>query len=249
MVEVGEEEGLLEAEEREMIQGIFDLGDTVVREVMVPRIDVQALPATATLGEAWDAVIQWGHSRLPVYRVTIDDVIGVIYARDILLYIKERPHETPIQDLVRPVQYVPETKKVDELLTDFRRRRSHIAVVLDEYGGTAGIVTIEDLLEEIVGEIQDEYDTEEVAIRRIDENTIDVEGLASLDEINELFGVDLPHEDFDTVGGLILHLLGRAPVEAEVVTLDGLEFTVTKVTGRRVTRVLIRRLVPNDSPT
>ncbi|MCL4351887.1 MAG: hemolysin family protein [Firmicutes bacterium] len=249
MVEVGEEEGLLEAEEREMIQGIFDLGDTVVREVMVPRIDVQALPATATLAEAWDAVIQWGHSRLPVYRVTIDDVIGVIYARDILLYIKERPHETPIQDLVRPVQYVPETKKVDELLADFRRRRSHIAVVLDEYGGTAGIVTIEDLLEEIVGEIQDEYDTEEVAIRRIDENTIDVEGLASLDEINELFDVDLPHEDFDTVGGLILHLLGRAPVEAEVVTLDGLEFTVTKVTGRRVTRVLIRRLVSNDSPS
>ncbi len=249
MVEVGEEEGLLEAEEREMIQGIFDLGDTVVREVMVPRIDVQALPATATLAEAWDAVIQWGHSRLPVYRVTIDDVIGVIYARDILLYIKERPHETPIQDLVRPVQYVPETKKVDELLADFRRRRSHIAVVLDEYGGTAGIVTIEDWLEEIVGEIQDEYDTEEVAIRRIDENTIDVEGLASLDEINELFDVDLPHEDFDTVGGLILHLLGRAPVEAEVVTLDGLEFTVTKVTGRRVTRVLIRRLVSNDSPS
>ncbi|MHB1952745.1 MAG: hemolysin family protein [Sulfobacillus sp.] len=234
MVEVGEEEGLLEAEEREMIQGIFDLGDTVVREVMVPRIDVQALASTATLGQAWDAVIQWGHSRLPVYRVTIDDVIGVLYARDILLYIKERPPETPVQDLVRPVQYVPETKKVDELLADFRRRRSHIAVVLDEYGGTAGIVTIEDLLEEIVGEIQDEYDTE---------------GLASLDEVNEMFDVDLPHEDFDTVGGLILHLLGRAPVEAEVVSLDGLEFTVTKVTGRRVTRVLIRRLSPKESPS
>ncbi len=249
MVEVGEEEGLLEAEEREMIQGIFDLGDTVVREVMVPRIDVQALASTATLGQAWDAVIQWGHSRLPVYRVTIDDVIGVLYARDILLYIKERPPETPVQDLVRPVQYVPETKKVDELLADFRRRRSHIAVVLDEYGGTAGIVTIEDLLEEIVGEIQDEYDTEELAIRRVDDNTIDVEGLASLDEVNEMFDVDLPHEDFDTVGGLILHLLGRAPVEAEVVSLDGLEFTVTKVTGRRVTRVLIRRLSPKESPS
>ena len=241
MVEVGEEEGLLEARERQMIQGIFDLGDTVVREVMVPRIDVQALPSTATLTEAWDAVIQLGHSRLPVYRHTVDDVIGVLYARDILLYIRERPAGTPVQELVRPVQYVPETKKVDELLADFRHRRAHIAVVLDEYGGTAGIVTIEDLLEEIVGEIQDEYDAEELSIRFIDANTIDVEGLFSVDEINEIFDSALPNEDFDTIGGLILHLLGRAPVEAEMVTLDGFEFTVTKVTGRRVTRVLIHR--------
>lgn len=246
LVEVGGEEGIFEANEREMIQGIFEFGDTVVREVMVPRIDVNALPATATLSDAWDAVIHWGHSRLPVFRETIDDVIGVIYARDILAYLKEKPDQTLVQDLVRPVHYVPETKKIDGLLADFRRQRTHIAVVLDEYGGTAGIVTIEDLLEEIVGEIQDEYDVEDLPLRRLGPTEIDVTGLFSLDEVNELLDVDLPHQDFDTVGGLILHLLGRAPVEGEIVTLDGLEFTVSKVVGRRVSRVIIRVLKPKE---
>lgn len=240
MVEVGEEEGLLEADERQMIQGIFDLGDTVAREVMVPRIDVNALPDTAPLREAWDAVIHWGHSRLPVFRRTIDDVVGVIYARDILAYLKERDPSTPVGELARPVLYVPETKKVDELLADFRRQRTQIAVVLDEYGGTAGIVTIEDLLEEIVGEIQDEYDQEDQPVRYLDDGVIDVAGMVQLEEVNEILEVDLPHEDFDTVGGLILHLLGRAPVEGEIVKWDNMEFTVSKVVGRRVSRVIIK---------
>lgn len=242
LVEVGEEEGLLHRGERDMIQGIFDLGDTVVREVMVPRIDVRGLPETALLSDAWDALIQWGHSRLPVFRETIDDVVGVLYARDVLAYVKEKPPDTPVRELARPIHYVPETKKVDGLLTDFRRQRSHIAVVLDEYGGTAGIVTIEDLLEEIVGEIQDEYDMEDQPVRDMGDGQLDVAGLVSLDEINDRLDVELPHEDFDTVGGLMLHLLGRVPVEGDVVTLDGVEFTVSKVIGRRVTRVIIRLL-------
>ncbi|PSR28613.1 MAG: hypothetical protein C7B47_05495 [Sulfobacillus thermosulfidooxidans] len=247
MVEVGEEEGLLEADERQMIQGIFDLGETVAREVMVPRIDVNALPDTAPLREAWDAVIHWGHSRLPVFRKTIDDVVGVIYARDILAYLKERDPQTPIGELARPVLYIPETKKVDELLADFRRQRTQIAVVLDEYGGTAGIVTIEDLLEEIVGEIQDEYDQEDQPIRQLDDGVIDVAGMVQLEEVNDILDVDLPHEDFDTVGGLILHLLGRAPVEGEVVRWDNLEFTVSKVVGRRVARVIIKAQKPEQT--
>ncbi len=247
MVEVGEEEGLLEADERQMIQGIFDLGETVAREVMVPRIDVNALPDTAPLREAWDAVIHWGHSRLPVFRKTIDDVVGVIYARDILAYLKERDPQTPIGELARPVLYIPETKKVDELLADFRRQRTQIAVVLDEYGGTAGIVTIEDLLEEIVGEIQDEYDQEDQPIRQLDDGVIDVAGMVQLEEVNDILDVDLPHEDFDTVGGLILHLLGRAPVEGEIVRWDNLEFTVSKVVGRRVARVIIKAQKPEQT--
>lgn len=248
LVEVGEEEGLLEANEREMIQGVFEFGDTIVREVMVPRIDVNALEATATLSEAADAVVHWGHSRLPIYRQTVDDIVGVIYARDILAFLKERDPATPVQELMRPVHYVPETKKIDELMADFRRQRTHIAIVLDEYGGTAGIVTIEDLLEEIVGEIQDEYDAEELSVRPLDEtgDVYEVDGIIALDELNELMAVNLPHEDFDTVGGLILHLLGRAPVEGEQVRSDGLEFTVTKVVGRRVKRVTIRRTGPDD---
>ncbi|MBX5466793.1 MAG: hemolysin family protein [Firmicutes bacterium] len=247
LVEVGEEEGLIEANERELIQGVFDFGDTVVREVMVPRIDVKALRADATLSDAWDAFIHWGHSRLPVYRETIDDVIGMIYARDLLAYLKERDPKTPVADLVRPVHYVPETKPISELLADFRHRRTQIAVVLDEYGGTAGIVTIEDLLEEIVGEIHDEYDTDEMTVREVEPGVYEMDGLMPIDEVNELLRTRFPHEDFDTVGGLILHLLGRAPVEGEVVEYEGWEFTVAKVVGRRVKRVVVRqRAAPVD---
>ncbi|NMP23017.1 CNNM domain-containing protein [Sulfobacillus harzensis] len=246
LVEVGEEQGLLEANERDMIQGVFDFGDTVVREVMVPRIDVQALPETATLGEVWDTLVEWGHSRVPIYRNTVDDITGVIYARDILAYGREKPLDTPARDLARPIQFVPETKKLDHLFADFRRQHTQIAVVMDEYGGTAGIVTIEDLLEEIVGEIQDEYDTEEVPMRELSPGVIEVAGLFALDELNEKFDLELPHEDFDTVGGLVLHLLGRVPIEGEVVRLDNVEITVAQVVGRRVSRAILRILKPPE---
>jgi CBS domain containing-hemolysin-like protein len=248
LVEVGEEQGILEANEREMIQGVFDFGDTIVREVMVPRIDVQALPETATLGEVWDALVHWGHSRIPIYRNTIDDITGVIYARDILAYGREKPLDTPARELARPVPFVPETKKIDSLFADFRRQRTQIAVVMDEYGGTAGIVTIEDLLEEIVGEIQDEYDAEEeVPLKELGPNLVEVTGLYALDELNERFDLKLPHEDFDTVGGLVLHLLGRVPVEGEVVHVDNVEITVAQVEGRRVARAIVRVLESSDS--
>lgn len=242
LVDVGQEEGLLEAEERQMIQGIFELGDTVIREVMVPRIDIEALPSTATLQDAWDMVIQAGHSRIPVFRKTVDDIIGVVYARDILAYVKERPPDTRVESLIRPAYYVPESKKVDEMLADFRRERTHIAIVLDEYGGTAGMVTIEDLLEEIVGEIQDEYDREDVAIRALEPDVLEADGRVSLDDIRELWDVDLPDEDVDTLGGFILHLLGRAPVEGEKVRYGEIELTASKVIGRRVVRLIVRRL-------
>lgn len=243
LVEVGEEQGLLEANERDMIQGVFDFGDTVVREVMVPRIDVQALPETADLGEVWDTLVEWGHSRVPIYRNTIDDITGVIYARDILAYGREKPMDTPARDLARPVQFVPETKKIDSLFADFRRQRTQFAVVMDEYGGTAGIVTIEDLLEEIVGEIQDEYDdAEELPLKEVAPGVVEVAGLYALDELNERFDLDLPHEDFDTVGGLVLHLLGRVPIEGEVVRLDNVEITVAQVEGRRVSRAIVRMI-------
>jgi CBS domain containing-hemolysin-like protein len=243
LVEVGEEQGLLEANEREMIQGVFDFGDTVVREVMVPRIDVQALPETATLGEVWDMLVEWGHSRVPIFRNTIDDITGVVYARDILALGREKPLDTLARDLARPVPFVPETKKIDSLFADFRRQRTQIAVVMDEYGGTAGIVTIEDLLEEIVGEIQDEYDDqEEVPLKDVAPGVVEVTGLFALDELNERFDLDLPHEDFDTVGGLVLHLLGRVPIEGEVVRLNDVEITVAQVEGRRVARAIVRML-------
>jgi putative hemolysin len=251
LVDVGEEQGLLEAEEREMIQGIFELGDTVVREVMVPRIDIDAVEDDATLEDAWRLVIHSGHSRVPVYHDTIDDIVGVIYARDILAFIKERPPETRVAELMRPAYYVPETKKVDELLADFRRVRTHMAVVLDEYGGTAGLVTIEDLLEEIVGEIQDEYDREDAPVRQLGPDWLEADGRVTVDELREHWDIPLPDEDVDTLGGLILHLLGRAPVQGEKLRYDGLEITVTTVVGRRVKRLQIRRVpdAPADAPT
>ena len=248
LVEVGEEQGLLEANERDMIQGVFDFGDTVVREVMVPRIDVQGLPETASLGEAWDALVGWGHSRLPIFRNTIDDITGVVYARDVLAFGREKPLDTPVRQVARPAQFVPETKKIDSLFADFRRQRTQIAVVMDEYGGTAGIVTIEDLLEEIVGEIRDEYDDhEQIPLQEIGPGLVEVAGLYALDELNEHFDLELPHEDFDTVGGLVMHLLGRIPIEGEVVHVDNVEITVAQVEGRRVSRALVRVLEVPDA--
>jgi len=249
LVEVGEQEGLLEAEERQMIQGIFELGDTPVRDVMVPRIDMDAVALEATLGEAWEAVIQAGHSRLPVYRQTRDDVVGVLYARDILAYVRDRSLDTPIEPLIRPVHFVPESKKVDEVLRDFRRERTHIAIVLDEYGGTAGLVTIEDLLEEIVGEIQDEYDQEEPEMRELrPHEAYEVDGRVTLDALRDTWEIGFDAEDVDTIGGYILHLLGRAPVQGETVRSGAWELTASKVTGRRVKRVAIRRAPPEPSP-
>jgi putative hemolysin len=243
LVDVGQEEGLLEAEEREMIQGIFELSDTPVREVMVPRIDIDAIEIQSTLKDAWEAVIQAGHSRLPVYRRTVDDIVGMLYARDILAYVRERSLDTPVETLLRPVYYVPETRKVDELLRDFRRERIHIAIVLDEFGGTAGLVTMEDLLEEIVGEIQDEYAQDEPEMREIEPGRrYEVDGRVTLDDLRDQWGIELEAEDIDTVGGFILDLLGRAPVQGETVRYGPWELTAAQVKGRRVKRLGIRRV-------
>jgi putative hemolysin len=242
LVDVGQEEGLLEQEEREMIQGIFELSDTAVHEVMVPRMDMHTLEADATLASAWETVIQAGHSRIPVWRESIDNIIGVLYARDILAYARERPLDTPVASLLRPAYYVPESKKVDELLADFRRERTHIAVVLDEFGGTAGLVTIEDLLEEIVGEIHDEYDKEEPSLHRLSDDEMEADGRVALDDLPPEFHVPVGDADVDTLGGFILHLLGRAPVQGETVEAGGLLLTAAQVTGRRVKRVRIRTL-------
>ena len=244
LVDVGQEEGLLEQEEREMIQGIFELSDTAVHQVMVPRMDMHTISADTTLASAWEAVIQAGHSRIPVWRESIDDVIGVLYARDILAYARERSLDTPVASLLRPAYYVPESKKIDELLADFRRERTHIAIVLDEFGGTAGLVTIEDLLEEIVGEIQDEYDADEPPFREVGADEMEADGRLALEDLPERFQVPETDADVDTLGGFILHLLGRAPVQGETVHAGSLELTAAQVTGRRVNRVRIRVVAP-----
>jgi CBS domain containing-hemolysin-like protein len=241
MVDVAEDEEEIEEEERELIHSIFEFGDTVVREVMVPRPDMICLKGGATFDEALSVIIEAGYSRIPLYESDTDNIIGVLYAKDLMKRMHEGRNGGSASQLGRAPTFVPETKKVADLLREMQEQHVHMAVVVDEYGGTAGLVTIEDLIEEIVGEIVDEYDQEEPLIEPIDDDTIRVDAKMPIDEVNDLLDVELPHEEWDTVGGLVFALTGRVPAAGEKVRFDGLEFTTERVTGRRVQKVVITR--------
>ncbi len=243
IVERGGEQGVLEAEEEQMINAVIELGDRRVHEVMVPRVSIAALAVDASFEDAIDVVVSEGHSRIPVFEQSIDAIVGILYAKDLLPYLKldagERP---PLRKLLRAPVLVPESMTIEDLLHELQRRKVHLAIVLDEYGGTAGIVTIEDLLEEIVGEIQDEYDVEEPLVVRLSDTEARVDGRADVDEIAELFDVDLDLEDeeeYDTVGGLVYHRVGGVPSPGDRVELPGFTLTVETTDGRRVGKVLV----------
>ncbi len=254
IVERGGEQGVLEAEEEQMINSIIELGERRLHEVMIPRIAIVALPASATLDEAIDKVVDEGHSRIPVYEESIDEVVGILYAKDLLPILKAGGGPRPtLRSLLRTPVFVPESMTIDDLLHEFQRRKVHIAIVLDEYGGTAGLLTIEDLLEEIVGEIQDEYDTEEPMVVRISDDEARVDGRADVDDLAELFDTTLGLEDedeYDTVGGLIYHRIGGVPSPGDVIDVDGLQLTVETTDGRRVGKVLVvrKRREDEDEP-
>jgi putative hemolysin len=245
IVERGAEQGTLEAEEEQMINAVIELGDRRVHEVMIPRIAIVALPSGASLEEAIDKVVEEGHSRVPVFEESIDEVVGILYAKDLLPFLKGPNQGRPnLRSLLRTPVFVPESMSIDDLLHEFQRRKVHIAIVLDEYGGTAGLVTIEDLLEEIVGEIQDEYDVEEPMIVRISDDEARVDGRAAVDDLAELFDTQFGLEDedeYDTVGGLIYHRVGGIPSPGDQVEVDGLQLTVESTDGRRVGKVLVVR--------
>ena len=251
IVERGGEQGVLEAEEEQMINAVIELGERRVHEVMIPRVAMAALPDDGTLEEAIDLVVDVGHSRIPVYHDSIDEIVGILYAKDLLPYLKPDAGPRPaLRKLLRPPVLVPESMTVDDLLHEFQRRKVHIAIVLDEYGGTAGLVTIEDLLEEIVGEIQDEYDVEEPMVDRLSDHEARVDGRADVDELLELFDLDLKLEDaeeYDTVGGLIYHRIGGVPQPGDVVEVGGLRLTVESTDGRRVGKVLVTRQLENGA--
>jgi putative hemolysin len=254
IVERGGEQGVLEAEEEQMINSIIELGERRLHEVMIPRIAIVSLPASTTLDEAIDKVVEEGHSRIPVYEESIDEVVGILYAKDLLPILKTGTATRPtLRSLLRTPVFVPESMTIDDLLHEFQRRKVHIAIVLDEYGGTAGLLTIEDLLEEIVGEIQDEYDTEEPMVVRISDDEARVDGRADVDDLAELFDTTLGLEDedeYDTVGGLIYHRIGGVPSPGDVVDVDGLQLTVETTDGRRVGKVLVvrKRREDEDEP-
>ncbi|MBI2777389.1 MAG: HlyC/CorC family transporter [Chloroflexi bacterium] len=245
IVERGGEQGVLEAEEEQMINAVIELGDRRVHEVMVPRVSIVGIRVSASFEEAIDVVIEEGHSRIPAYEDSIDEVVGILYAKDLLPYLKSDAAPRPaLRTLLRPPVLVPESMTIDDLLHELQRRKVHIAIVLDEYGGTAGIVTIEDLLEEIVGEIQDEYDVEEPMVVRLGEHQARIDGRADVDELRELFDVELELEDeeeYDTVGGLIYHRIGGVPAPGDTVQVSGLTLTVETTDGRRVGKVLVVR--------
>ncbi len=237
LLNVSEEETTIEDEEKEMIASIFQLGDTMAREVMVPRIDVAAVAATMPMLDALDIILKAGHSRLPVYRDSIDNVIGVLYAKDLLRYLRDGRTDVSLTKLLRPAYFIPESKKVDDLLQELQHRRVHMAVVVDEYGGTAGIVTIEDLLEEIVGEIQDEYDAEEPTTEEVSEYEYLFDARVQLDEVNKLLEVELPSEGGDTLGGFIYSQLGKVPAVGDTVSYGPVSIEVLSVAGRRIKQV------------
>ena len=246
MAEVASEDKSIEEGEADLIHSIFEFGDTLVREVMVPRPDMVAAPIASGVQQVLDLMLKHGYSRIPVFGETIDQIEGVVYAKDLLRHLHAGKDTVPIDKIMREPYFVPDSKKVSDLLREMQQRRVHIAIVLDEYGSTAGLVTIEDLLEEIVGEIVDEYDREEPEIETVDPDTFRVTGRMSIDDLNDLLVANLPHDEWDTVGGLMYGLLGSVPTQGETVTFENLTFTAEKVQGRRIAKVLIVRASPEE---
>lgn len=238
LVNVGQEEGLIAESERAMINSIFEFDDTLVKEIMTPRIDIIATDVNESLINVVNIAIDVGHSRIPVYEETIDNIVGIIYAKD-LLKIINKDLNTEVRKLMRPAFYIPETKKVRDLLAELRQAKVHMAIVIDEYGGTAGLVTIEDVIEEIIGDIQDEYDIEEDSIVMLPDGGIRADARASIYDINEALEIDLPDDDFETISGLVFQLLGHIPKEGEEISLGDIKIKVEKILGRRVDKVRV----------
>ncbi|MEX1046964.1 MAG: hemolysin family protein [Actinomycetota bacterium] len=247
MAEVGHEEGVIEEGEKELIHSIFEFGDTVAREVMVPRPDIVAVDASKSLRDVQALVLQHGFSRIPVYKENLDDIVGIAYAKDVLKALHQGKNDMPLADVVRDAHWVPESKKAAELLKQMQREKFHIAMVYDEHGSLSGLVTLEDLLEELVGEITDEYDREEPQMEPVGDGRYLVNGRLPIDELNEVLDVELPHDEWDTVGGLMLGILGDIPEEGQEVSFRGLRFRAEKIQGRRIAKVLVTK-EPEQEP-
>jgi CBS domain containing-hemolysin-like protein len=247
LLDISDEESIIEEGEKEMIASIFEFGDKLVREVMVPRIDLSAVPVEASMLDALDIILKEGHSRIPAYRDTIDNVVGILYAKDLLRYLRDGRTEVPLSRILRPAYFIPESKRVQELLAELQLRRVHMAVVVDEYGGTAGAVTIEDLLEEIVGEIQDEYDAEEPTVEEVAEREFVFDARVNLDEVSKLLGVELPDDGGDTLGGFIYSQLGKVPAVGDQISWEDATFEVLSVAGRRIQQVRAGVAAPEEA--
>lgn len=244
LLTLGEKEGVIEERERKMIANIFDLGDTMVREVMTPKPDILAADIDGGIDKVVAVITESGHSRIPLYEGNLDNMLGIVCAKDILSITADQQGEG-LRSLLRPVIFVPETKKLDDLMREMQSSRTHLAVVVDEYGGMAGIVTFEDLLEEVVGEIRDEFDREEKRIEKVDELSYLVDARLTVAEVNEALKLDIPAGDYDTIGGFVLEKLGKVPTVGDVVHYQNLIMHVEKVAKRRITRIQLFRQKEN----
>lgn len=248
LVEVSEERGALEEDEKEMIQGIFEISETTVKEIMVPRVDIACLPITATAHEVIRLVKERGHSRIPIYHENMDNIAGIIHVKDLLPYFENGDYQVDLQHVLREAVFVPEGKKIDDLMRQFQREKFHMAIVVDEYGGTAGLVTLEDVLEEIVGEIQDEYDREVPLYERIDENVLIADARINIDELNEVLGEELipENDDYETLGGFFFAQTGEMPQLKESLNYHDYHFVVQELSGKRIGKIRIEKQQPPD---
>jgi putative hemolysin len=243
LIEMEEASASLHEDERDMIRGVIELEFTAVREIMVPRTDIVAVEVDATLGDVAALMVERGVSRVPVYQENFDNIVGVVHAKEVMKHLAKKDGPEPsLQEIMRPAYFVPESKKVHELLAEMRKNQISIAIVVDEYGGTAGLVTVEDVLEEIVGEIRDEFDKEEQPVQLVTEDEVIVDARVAIDDLSEMFDIQLKKNDFDSIGGLIINELGRIPSVGDNVRVNGISLKVLSVAGRRIKKVRVTKL-------
>lgn len=239
LIDEGEERGLISEDEGEMIQGIFSFRDTIAREIMVPRTEVVcARSEEATLADIIALIVQSGHSRIPIYQESVDNITGILHAKDLLGYWGSE--NADFRDMVRAPYFIPETKKISEVLKDLRDKKSHMAIVIDEYGGTAGILTLEDIIEEIIGDVMDEYDAEERLITENEDGSISVDARLNVEELEDYLGVELPEGKFESVGGFVISLLGRVPDAGERIEYKHIEMVIEAANSRKIEKIRIR---------
>jgi CBS domain containing-hemolysin-like protein len=246
LIDQGEEKGLLTPEQGDMIHSIFEFKDTVVREVMVPRTEMTAVSTEASIQTVIDLTVKHGHSRLPIYQENPDNIIGVLHAKDLLPYWHLPPDQPIPAECLRPPTFVPETKKIVFLLRELKLKKVHMAIVLDEYGGTAGLITMEDIIEEIIGEIEDEYDRQEPRLKTLEDGRVELDARLEIEAFERHFDLKIEEKNFESVGGLIIHLLGRVPAVGEKVYFQNLVMTIQEADNRRIRRLLVER--KNEPP-
>jgi magnesium and cobalt transporter len=246
LMDEGQAKGFITDEESEMVYGVLDLRDTTVHSIMIPRTGVVSASIDSTLGEVIQLVKDCGHTRIPIFRESIDDIVGILHAKDLLKLWGKDPRTPLSSDILRKPYFVPPAKCVSELLKELKERKSHLAIVTDEYGGTAGIITIEDIIEEIVGEIQDEHDREPPFLTLLDEKSILVDARLEIEKLEDHFGITLPRDSYESVGGFIIHLLGRIPNVGEKVMFDRLEMTIKSAGVRKIEEIVITDTTPSS---